>query len=550
MLVKEQGEHAGIGGSDEVIYKIEIPANRYDLLCLEGLSVAILVFQSKMQTPVYKALAPSDPKALQRLIIKPETKKIRPYAVCAILRDITFTEDSYASFIDLQDKLHHNLGRKRTLVAIGTHDLDTIQGPFVYDALPPDQIKFQPLNQDREYTAIELMDLYSNHTQLKQYLPIIKDSPVYPIIKDADGVVLSMPPIINGHHSRISVNTKNVFIEITATDHHKANIALDTLVTGFSQYCKNRYTSEICEVSWPDGSKHRTPELPYRKETINAKKLTKYIGINEDAGKVVELLCRMSLSARALGGSSILVKVPPTRHDIIHPVDIYEDAAIAFGYNNIKKTMPNTFTVGKQFPLNKLSSQLTDQIAQAGFTEIISFTLCSREDISTKLNKVIEDIPAVHISNPKTAEFQVARTTLLPGILKAVVGNKSMPLPLKLFEISDVVLLDSTTDTGARNERRLCALYYDKKAGFEIIHGLLDRVMKLLEVPWDKQGGYYLNGIDDPTFFPKRCAEVMLKGTKIGTIGVIHPDVLVSYDIHMPCSAVEINIEPFVHPMK
>lgn len=95
-----------------------------------------------------------------------QTKKIRPYAVAAVLRDITFTSDSYASFIDLQDKLHQNLARRRTLVAIGTHDLDTIQGPFIYDALPPDQIKFKPLNQDKEYNGHEIMELYAVSTLL------------------------------------------------------------------------------------------------------------------------------------------------------------------------------------------------------------------------------------------------------------------------------------------------------------------------------------------------------------------------------------------------
>lgn len=60
-----------------------------------------------------------------------------------------------------QDKLHQNICRKRSLVAIGTHDLDTVQGPFVYDALPPNEIKFKALNQQKEMTAPELMELYS-----------------------------------------------------------------------------------------------------------------------------------------------------------------------------------------------------------------------------------------------------------------------------------------------------------------------------------------------------------------------------------------------------
>lgn len=81
--------------------------------------------------------------------------------VAAILRNIKFTPENYESFIELQDKLHQNLCRKRTLVAIGTHDLDTVKGPFVYDARKPTDIRFKPLNQTVEVNGVELMDLYS-----------------------------------------------------------------------------------------------------------------------------------------------------------------------------------------------------------------------------------------------------------------------------------------------------------------------------------------------------------------------------------------------------
>merc|ERR1711972_492619 len=121
--------------------------------------------------------------------------------------------------------------------------------------------------------------------------------------------------------------------------------------------------------------------------------------------------------------------------------------------------------------------------AQAGLTEALTFSLCSRDDVATKMRKKIEDIPAVHISNPKTLEFQVARTSLLPGILKTVQANRKMPLPLRLFEISDVVLKDPLKDVGAKNQRNFCAVNYDKSPKFEVIHGLLDRVMQLLEIP-------------------------------------------------------------------
>lgn len=95
------------------------------------------------------------------MLVQPNTAKIRPFVVAGILRNVTFNQDSYNSFIDLQDKLHQNICRKRSLVAIGTHDYDTIKGPFVYDAKPPKDIKFVPLNQDEEFTAEDLMTFYS-----------------------------------------------------------------------------------------------------------------------------------------------------------------------------------------------------------------------------------------------------------------------------------------------------------------------------------------------------------------------------------------------------
>lgn len=78
----------------------------------------------------------------------------------AILRNVKFDQARYESFIALQDKLHQNLARQRTLVSIGTHDLDTIQGPFTYEALPPKEINFVPLNQTKKMNGEELMEFY------------------------------------------------------------------------------------------------------------------------------------------------------------------------------------------------------------------------------------------------------------------------------------------------------------------------------------------------------------------------------------------------------
>lgn len=344
MLSKEQGDSAALkDASDEVIYRIELPANRSDLLSLEGLASALLVFQGKEQPPHFKAV-PAKSGKNERMTVTASTSKIRPHVVAAILRDVTFTKESYDRFIDLQDKLHQNICRKRALVAIGTHDYDTIKGPFVFDAKPPKDIKFKPLNQEKEYTADELMEFYSTHAQLKAYLSIIRDSPVYPVIYDANGVVLSLPPIINGDHSKITLKTKNIFIECTATDLTRAKVVLDTLVALFSSHCKEKYVTEIVEVVSADKTVTKYPELAYRTETITAKQANDYIGIDETPEKIVEYLNKLYLRSKLKPGGVIDVEVGPTRHDILHACDIFEDIAIAYGYNNIPKKPPGKKT--------------------------------------------------------------------------------------------------------------------------------------------------------------------------------------------------------------
>lgn len=329
MLRKEHATSAAAAqaaatqASEEVIYRIDIPANRYDMLCLEGIARALNVFRGLSRPPRYR-LADMAGKAPQRLAIERETALVRPFAVAAVLRGVRFDKSRYDSFIDLQDKLHQNLCRQRSLVAIGTHDLSKVkvrharaavagvprthqsqlcsagcsekrccmsasgiaaqgmahhvalsgwvvplhetryvvflatlcahpalrstawevrsqslshaQGPFAYRAMDPTDITFVPLKQTQPFQADQLMQHYLQHDQkLKKFVPLIQHSPVYPVIYDSAGTVLSLPPIINGAHSAITLETTDVFIECTATDLTKAKIVLNTVVAMFSE---------------------------------------------------------------------------------------------------------------------------------------------------------------------------------------------------------------------------------------------------------------------------------------------------------------------------
>lgn len=114
---------------------------------------------------------------------------------------------------------------------------------------------------------------------------------------------------------------------------------------------------------------------------------------------------------------------------------------------------------------------------------------CSHEENFAWLGTPDDGQTAVKIANPKTLEFQVVRTSLLPGLLKTIRENRSHALPLRIFETSDVVFKDVARERQARNVRHAAALWCNKTAGFEIVHGLLDRAMAMLEVPHIPGGG-------------------------------------------------------------
>ncbi|KAH6668015.1 hypothetical protein B0J14DRAFT_519434 [Halenospora varia] len=554
--------------------KIEIPANRYDMLCFEGIALMLNIFRQKTPLPNYRLVAPKSGK-LETITVHPDTMKVRPYISGSILRNIKFTQEAYDSFISLQDKLHQNLARQRTLVAIGTHDLDTIKGPFTYEALPPKDISFIPLNQTKEMNAEELMTYYETDKHLGRYLYIIRDKPVYPVIYDSQRIVCSMPPIINGDHSKIKLETRNVFIEMTGTDRTKLEIVNNIIVAMFSQYCSEPFTIEPVKIiSDHNGETRQTPDISPRTAEAEVDYINACCGLSETPETICKLLEKMCYTAKPSTTSKniISVSVPPTRADVLHQCDIMEDVAIAYGFNNLPRTAPNkASTIAQPLMINKLGDIVRQEAAMAGWSEVMPLILCSHDENFAWLNRVDDGSSAVRLANPKTAEYQIVRTSLLPGLLKTIRENKKHSVPIKVFEVSDVAFKDLTLERKSRNERHFAAAWYGKTSGFEIVHGLLDRVLLMLktafvtheeglegrksldyEVREDhvKQDGYWIEEIDEETFFKGHAAAIYLrldgKQVRIGEFGILHPTVLEKFELRYPVSTLEINLEVFL----
>lgn len=233
----------------------------------------------------------------------------------------------------------------------------------------------------------------------------------------------------------------------------------------------------------------------------------------------------------------------------LHPLNLAKRLGYGFPKLVDAACMPGTVTAGRQNRLNKRSDQLRAELAHAGYTEVLTLSLQSRQDNYASLG-LAEDGKAVVLANPKTLEYQVARTSLFAGLFKTLQHNRQAALPLRLFEVSDVVWQSAEHDVGARNRRMLCALYCSTHAAFEQVHGLLDHVMRQLDIAHhasaSKDRTYRLEASEHGTFFPGRCARVLVDGRDVGVLGVVHPTVLANFELAFPVSALHLDLELLV----
>lgn len=431
---------------------------------------------------------------------------------------------------------------------------------------------------------------------LRRYLNIIRDKPRYPVIYDAKRTVLSMPPIINSNHSKITLSTSDVFIDITATDKTKLEIVNHILCAMFSQYAAEPFTVEQVKIISPHNNESRmTPDLSPRLTTASSSFINSVCGLKLSRQELCSKLGKMCYTASPSKSDDDLldVSIPITRADVLHQADIMEDVAIAYGFNNLPRHFPSTSSsVAAALPINKLGDIVRLESAVAGWVEVMPLILCSHDENYAWLNKTDDD-KAVRLQNPKTAEYQIVRTSLIPGLLKTVRENRKHAVPIKIFEVSDVAFKDMSLERRSRNERHFAALYYGKTSGFEQVHGLLDRIMLMLkskiiarnnQAPGDINAatkaqdagrvlpsvqGYFIEEVDgnhhllhspwymvltvpiDSTYLPGHAAAIFLqqgdsKPLRIGTFGILHPNVLKHFELPFPASTLELNLEVFL----
>jgi len=497
-------------GKDEI--EIEIFPNRPDLLSLQGYLRSFLQFLGKGKNKEYKAK-----KGNYKVIVDSSVKEVRPFTACCVVKNLKFNDEKIKEIIDIQEKLHNTLGRNRKKVAIGIYPLEKIKFPIKYKADKPENIKFIPLEMNREINGLQIL---SQHPAGREYAHLVEGKNKFPFFIDARKKILSMPPIINSHETgKINEKTKEVFIECSGFDFSVLKKTLNIIAC-----CLSDMGGEIYEVEVKYNKTEKTPDFSKEKIKISIDDCNRLLGLKLKETEMKKLLGKMGYEY-AKG----IAEIPCYRTDILHPVDIYEDVAIVYGYDNFIPEIPEIATIGEIDRKEEMKKKIAEVLAGLKMQEISSFHLLRKQDLK-KLNLK----PEIQVEKSKT-DYSILRPNLLISSLKTLSENVDSEYPQKIFELGKIFRKDEKQETGIKEREKLCVSIIP--GNFSEIKQTLDYLFKMLDIDYkieqDKEDG----------FIDGRTGKIIIKGKKIGFIGEIKPYVLKNFRLGDAVAILEINLE-------
>ena len=491
---------------------VEFFPDRPDLFSPEGVARAMRGYLGiETGLPSY----PVRPSGIE-FSVDPALAGIRPVLGAAVIRGVTFDDESIQSIMSLQESLHWAVGRGRSKVAIGIHDLDTVRPPFHYIASPRSR-KFVPLDYTEEMTMDEILE---KHPKGRDYAKIVRDFPLFPLIVDDDDHVLSFPPIINGERTRVTIDTRNILLDTTGTDKRAVGVAVNIICTAMAEAGATIESVGIAGV--------QTPTLAPAERTVSVSECSQLLGVRLTAEVMAGLLGKMRFGAEPVDADRVKVLVPCYRADIMHDWDLFEDVAIAYGYERLQDMPPKTHTLGKPHPVQASAALIRQVFCGLGYLEVMPFTLTNEEILYGKMQRP-EHPGVIRVMHPISIENTVVRTDLLPLLLEFLALNRHRELPQRLFTVGDVV-------ESCLTYQKAAGVSTHPEADFSEAYASADAVLHEMSVD------YMAKESADPAFIEGRRADIMVAGRKIGVFGEIHPGVLNGFNLEHPVAAFEIDL--------
>ena len=498
--------------------EIEVNPNRPDLLSYSGFKRSFLSFLEK--TKGLKRYELKKPEKDYEVIVDSSVKEVRPYTVCAIVKKLNLNNEKIKELIDIQEKLHFTVGRKRKKLAIGIYPLEKIKLPITYIALEPDKIKFIPLEATREMSGLEILQ---RHPTGRDYAHLLAGKSKFPVFIDADKNILSMPPIINSQLTgKITEETKEVFVECSGFDLWILEKCLNIIVTSLAEIGGEIYQMKV--------SSKITPDLKTEKRKISIENTNKLLGLDLNEKQIKKFLEKMGHNY-----SDKEVETPSWRLDVLHEVDLIEDIAIAYGYDNFIPEVPQISTIGHENSKEIIKKKISEILSGLNMLEISNYHLTNRKEQFEKMGvPEKQERDFIEVEESKT-DYNLLRKDLTHYLLKTFSENTDSEYPQRIFETGKIFELNMSKKI-IEKEMLSAALVSGnftemKQVLFHLFNMLNINVM--LKEP-EKFPIHFIDG---------RVAEIILGEDKIGYLGEIHPKILKNWKIKMPVALFEIELE-------
>ena len=507
------------------IIEIEVNPDRQDMLSAEGIARAVRSFL-RLETGLRKYPVK---KSGKQIIVKPGLSKIRPFICGSIVKGVKADDELIKDYMHLQDALTSTHGRNRSKASIGLYVYDEIEFPIIYGPKKPESIKFKPLGYETEMDGPTIM---TDHEKGVEFGHIIKSHNKWPLLYDSKDEVLSLPPIINSNTlGRLTTETRNLFVEVTGTHLPTIHQALNIITASLAE---REGSVESLTVIYPDESTDETPNFAPEKMTVTIEEVSTMIGLDLSGAQIVEALERMGYGA-SVKTKTVQVQVPAYRMDILHAVDVIEDIAIGYGFDNLQPAMPQTMTMGKVNPITRLKNKVRDLMVGMGYHEIMNYIMTAPETLNDKMQR---NEPLVTTSNPKSRNYSVLRNSLIPGILDFAAQNQHADYPQKIFEVGDINIPDEVLETRVNQIPSIACLMSDVKVNITALMTEIGFLLRNLGL----DSKFKFVAKKSPTFVGGRSAHIVVNDKEVGFLGEIAPDVLTNFGIAYPVVAFEIHL--------
>ncbi len=515
----------GFEGINAEEIEVEIFPNRPDLLSEQGMARALLAFMD-IKTGFKKY---DVKKSGAKLIVDKSVKGVRPYTACAIVKGLKLSDERIKEIIQIQEKLHVTYCRNRKKAAIGVYPLEHIRPPIYYKALHPEEIKFKPLDLNKDLTGSQILAI---HPTGREYGYLLEGKDKYPVFIDSKQNILSMPPIINSNNvGKITITTRDVFVECSGFEFDYLHTCLNMVVTALADMGGQIYS---LDVQYPE-KKYVTPDLSGREIKLDVEYVNKILGTDLKEADVKKYLARMGHDYKNRKAT-----VPNYRADMLHPIDLVEDIAIAYGYENFKGTLSEFSATAQEKPLEVFKNNLRAVLTGLGLIEVKNYHLTNKDAQSKLMNYHID---VVELENSVTQDYNVLRAWIVPSLIETLKLNKHYDYPQNIYEIGTIFKLDESYDTSVQESERLGIALCGHDANFTKIKQILDVLAEALNIK------YEVTDTEHGSFIKGRAGRVLVNGSKIAYVGEVHPQVLSNWSLEMPVAALEINVTELFRTM-